>query len=131
MDEVEKRLREVSDACVKAYLEWHTRKKDAESREALQDAIHELRKVSARLEIEIAVSERDEMQSRPIPIPPHRATRKGGQDDDNGDNTGNFAEASPSSPQGGGGVPRHVLRRRSQHTGGGRGPGPGSGKSEE
>ncbi len=129
MDEVEKRLREISDACVKAYLEWHSKKKDAESREALQDAIHELRKVSARLEIEIAVSERDEMQSRPIPIPPHRATRKGGQDED--DNAGNFAETNHNVPQGGGGsaAPRHVLRRRSQHSGGGRGP--GQGKSDE
>jgi hypothetical protein len=125
MDEVEKRLREVSDVCVKAYLEWHSKKKDAESREALQDAIHELRKVSARLEIEIAVSERDEMQSRPIPIPPHRATRKGGQDDDEGDNAGNFAETSHNAP--GGGVPRQVLRRRSQH--GGRSHGPA--KSDE
>lgn len=127
MDEVEKRLREVSDTCVKAYLEWHHKKKDAESREALQDAIHELRKVSARLEIEIAVSERDEMQSRPIPIPPHRATRKGGQEDeDSGDTPGNFAEGErDNNMRSGGGVPRQVLRRRSQH-GGGRPQGPKS-----
>lgn len=120
MDDIEKRLRDVADNCVKAYLQWHTAKKDAESREVLQDAIHELRKVSARLEIEIAVSERDEMALRPIPIPPHRATRKRqGEDDDNGDNAGNFNEGGNG---GGGGerpaAPRHVLRRRSQHQGG-------------
>ncbi len=119
MDDIEKRLRDVADNCVKAYLQWHTAKKDAESREVLQDAIHELRKVSARLEIEIAVSERDEMALRPIPIPPHRATRKRqGEDDENGDNAGNFNEGG----NGGGGerpaAPRHVLRRRSQHQGG-------------
>ena len=119
MDEIERRLREVSDTCVKAYLDWQASKKDLGSREVLQDAIHELRKVSARLEIEIAVSEREEMQSRPIPIPPHRATRKGGvpEDDENSDSTGNLAE---SGGGGGSAAPRQVLRRRSQHHGGGR-----------
>lgn len=120
MDEIEKRLRDVADNCIKAYLAWHTAKKDAESRETLQDAIHELRKVSARLEVEIAVSERDEMALRPIPIPPHRATRKRqGEDDDSGDNAGNFN--GDSGNQGGGAqpsaAPRHVLRRRSQSQG--------------
>lgn len=122
MDEIEKRLRDVADNCIKAYLAWHTAKKDAESRETLQDAIHELRKVSARLEVEIAVSERDEMALRPIPIPPHRATRKRqGEDDDNGDNAGNFNSEGNGNSQGGGqpagGAPRHVLRRRSQSQG--------------
>ena len=126
MDEIEKRLREVADNCIKAYLDWHSAKKDAESRETLQDAIHELRKVSARLEIEIAVSERDEMALRPIPIPPHRATRKRqGEEEDNGDNAGNSADGNGNGgnhggSQGGGqgGAPRHVLRRRSQGPGG-------------
>ncbi|MGZ9109268.1 MAG: hypothetical protein ACXW4B_10680 [Micavibrio sp.] len=138
MEEIEKRLRDVSDACVKAYLEWHNAKKDAESRETLQDAIHEMRKVAARLEIEIAVSERDEMAMRPIPIPPHRATRKRqGEDDDNGDNAGNFNNDGGGNHQGGGErgpAPRHVLRRRSQHQGGGGGGHQGGGnrpKGEE
>ena len=118
MDDIEKRLREVADNCVNAYLQWNTAKKDAESREVLQDAIHELRKVSARLEIEIAVSERDEMAMRPIPIPPHRATRKRqNEDDDNGDNAGNSSDGNGDRPA----AQRHVLRRRSQHQGGGQG----------
>ncbi len=75
MDEIEKRLRDVSETCVKTYLAWIGKKRDPETREALQDAIHELRRVSARLEIKIAVSEREEMAARPIPIPPHRSTR--------------------------------------------------------
>ena len=127
MDEIEQRLRDVSEACVKAYLNWQSKKRDPESREMLQDAIHEIRKVSARLEIEIAVSERDEMASRPIPIPPHRATRKGSQgEDDEGDNAGNFSgEQQPPSSG-----PRQPLRRRSQHHGGGRG-GHGGGRPEE
>lgn len=128
MDEIEKRLRDVADACIKAFGEWHKSKKDAAAREALQDAIHEMRKVAARLEIEIAVSERDEMASRPIPIPPHRATRKGAsQDDDESDNAGNFAEGG-QQPSGGSGAARHGLRRRSHHHGGGGG---GGRKTEE
>lgn len=124
MDEVEKRLREIADTCLKAYQDWHGAKKNAESREVLQDAIHELRKVAARLEIEIAVSERDEMGARPIPIPPHRATRKrqGEDEDDNAGNFNNDGNGHGGNHQGGGqgqGQQRHVLRRRSQHQGGG------------
>jgi hypothetical protein len=118
MDEIEKRLRDVTDSCLKAYQEWHSSKKSAESRETLQDAIHELRKATARLEIDIAVSEREEMNQRPIPIPPHRATRKGRHDEDEGDNSGNSSSESEGNRQPGngpsGGAPRHVLRRRSQ-----------------
>lgn len=131
MDEIEKRLRDVSDSCVKAYLAWHDKKRDLDCREALQDAIHEMRKVTARLEIEIAVSEREEMASRPIPIPPHRATRKGSQqDDDESDNMGNFSGDSEGGQQGQGQGPRPPLRRRSHHHGGGgggRGPSRGEG----
>lgn len=90
MDEIEQRLRDVSDSCVKAYLAWAGNKKDPDLREDLQDAIHEMRKISARLEIEIAVNERGDMASRPIPTPPHRSTRKRGEEDgDNGNGNGN------------------------------------------
>lgn len=101
MDEIEQRLRDVSDSCVKAYLAWAGNKKDAELREELQDTIHELRKVSARLEIEIAVSERGEMVSRPISTPPHRSTRKRGDEDgDNGNGNGNGNGNSPGNSSG-------------------------------
>lgn len=76
MDEVEQRLRETSDNCIKAYEVWGKSRKNLEARETLQEAVHELRKVAARLEIEVAVSERDEMAQRPIPIPPHRSSRR-------------------------------------------------------
>lgn len=126
MDEIEKRLRDVSETCVKTYLAWIGKKRDPETREALQDAIHELRRVSARLEIEIAVSEREEMAARPIPIPPHRSTRKRQGDDDESDNTGNFNEDNSqqdqSAPrQSGGGGARNGLRPRRSHGGGGGG----------
>ncbi len=76
MDEVEKRLREASDNCFKFYEAWQKDKKDSSAREALQEAIHEMRKVSSRLEIEIAISESDQMTQKSIPIPPHRSSSK-------------------------------------------------------
>ena len=56
------------------------------------------------------------MNQRPIPIPPHRATRKGRNEEDESDNSGNESEGNrqPSNNAPGGGAPRHVLRRRSQ-----------------
>lgn len=75
MDETQQRLKDTAEACIKAYEVWGSSKKNAEAREQLQEAVHELRKVAARLEIEMAASERDEMTQRPIPVPPHRASR--------------------------------------------------------
>jgi hypothetical protein len=75
MDEILERLKTTSANCAEAYAGWSTSKKDGEKREALQNAVHELRKVSSRVEIEIAVSERDEQSRKAIPIPPHRASR--------------------------------------------------------
>ena len=80
MDEIEQRLRSTADDCIRAYETWGKSKKNAESRERLQEAVHELRKVAARLEIELAASERDEMTQRHIPIPPHRASRRRPED---------------------------------------------------
>lgn len=75
MDETLQRLKDTAAACIKAYEVWGASKKNAEAREALQETVHELRKVAARLEIEMASSERDETNQRQIPIPPHRASR--------------------------------------------------------
>lgn len=85
MEEVDKRLRETSDICIKAYDAWKDNRKNGEAREALQESVHELRKVASRLEIEVAVSERDEMTQKPIPVPSHRdAQRRGGNNEDRG-----------------------------------------------
>ena len=111
MSEIKKRLQEASDACLKCYETWDSDKKDSKVREELQESIHELRKVSSRLEIEIAVSERGKMSDSPIPIPTHRSTSKskGAVEsilpDDN--NTGNKKEGS----NGGGGSRRPRGRR--------------------
>lgn len=124
MDEIEKRLRETSDACFKSYEGWRKDQKNGEARESLQDAIHELRKVASRLEIELAVSERNEMAQRPIPIPPHRDAKHRSNDGDfesqrfEADNDGpNFNTAQGHSQQrsgaggGGGGMKRRMHRR--------------------
>jgi hypothetical protein len=125
MDEIEKRLREGSENCYNCYEAWKKAQKDSKAREALQEAIHELRKIASRLEIELAISERDEMAQRPIPIPPHRdAQRRGGQPQDNdaqpdfGNEEGSQRQGAqrPQGPRQGQGGPRR-LGRRSENQG--------------
>lgn len=128
MDEIETRLKEAAEDCIKAYESWSTQKKNPEARERLQEATHELRKVAARLEIEIAVSERDDMAQRPIPIPPHRSSNrrpgaggglpdfiKDGNSINDDDSSGNSSEPSGNNdrPQ------QHRSTQPRQGTGGG------------
>lgn len=98
-DEIKERLKETADHCVKSYEAWIKDKKDKGARNALQEAVHEMRKVASRLEIDLAVSERDQMTSNPIPVPPHRDARgrhqkpsNGPDAEENGDNKGNMSE---------------------------------------
>lgn len=136
MDEIETRLREAAENCIKAYESWSKQKKSPAEREKLQEATHELRKVAARLEIEIAVSERDDMTQRPIPIPPHRSSSRrpgglpdfiqGGNEDDNAgnmsaDGNNDRPQQSQRSPRQGGFQRRPV--RRPQGSAGGNGGG--------
>ncbi len=128
MDEIEKRLREGSENCYNCYETWRKNKKDIKGIEGLQEAIHELRKIASRLEIELAISERDEMAQRPIPIPPHRDAQRRGAPQEGGDfqdfNEDNFNQQQPPRgprPQhsgGGGGGHRRRLGRRSEGGGG-------------
>lgn len=75
MEDIKKRLKESTDACLKSYEVWDEQK-GTENREALQESIHELRKVASRLEIQIAISERESMSEKPLPIPSHRSNSK-------------------------------------------------------
>jgi len=100
MDEIEKRLRDTSEHCYNCYDTWQKNKKDSKAREDLNEAVHELRKVASRLEIELAVSERDEMASKPIPIPPHRASKRRGKNQDNEADEGNDAPQAGNSDPG-------------------------------
>lgn len=80
MDDVQQRLTETVKTTLESYEAWSKDKSKDETREALNEAVHELRKVASRVEIEIAVSERDEQSRNPIPIPPHRSKKPGNGD---------------------------------------------------
>ncbi len=118
MDEIEKRLREGSENCYNNYEAWKKNQKDGTAREALQESIHELRKIASRLEIELAISERDEMAQRPIPIPPHRDAQRRGQPQDMdaqpdfGNDDGQQRGPRPQHGGGGGGGGQGQHRRR-------------------
>jgi hypothetical protein len=75
MDDIGKRLRETADRCIKAYEGWSAKQSASGAREELLEAVHELRRVASRVEVEVAVAERDEMAASPLSIPPHRAAR--------------------------------------------------------
>ncbi len=107
MDDIQKRLKETSDSCLESYEKWTGSKKDSDAREALRESIHEVRKVASRLEIEMAVSERDEAGVKPLPVPPHRSYKNKaaqGQDD------GNRQPARNDGPK----PPRNRKPRKSQ-----------------
>ncbi len=105
MDEVAQRLKETSDACMKAYDTWSKAQSNVEHREALAESVHELRKVASRLEIQMAVSERDESVAERISIPEHKARKRRGpevSDDDVGnsnDDGGNGGNRSGGNGQ--------------------------------
>lgn len=79
MSEVKERLQTTATTCLETYDAWVNDSKDNAKREALQDAIHEVRKVMSRLEIDMAVSDRDN-SGRPLPIPEHRSSPQGGDE---------------------------------------------------
>ncbi len=76
MDDIQTRLQQTSKNCLEAYEAWEKNKTNGKAQEGLHVAIHELRKVCSRLEIELAISERDQVVSRPLPIPAHRSANK-------------------------------------------------------
>jgi transposase-like protein len=75
LDAVEARLRETARGCLAAYRGWRQAPGES-SIQTLSDAVHELRKALARVEIDMSASRRDEQAIRPIPIPAHRASRR-------------------------------------------------------
>ncbi len=101
MEDIQTRLQETSQNCLKAFAEWEGKKKDRKAQEDLHSAIHELRKVSSRLEIELAMSERDQVTSKPLPIPAHRSNSKGVKAQGDNDFAGNKGapESKPKVPE--------------------------------
>lgn len=120
MDEIKQRLTEASEACIKTYEAWRGKTTDHSARESLQEAVHELRKVAARLEIELAVSDRKQHGNEPIPIPSHRASRRPAQgaDTDMGEDDNRANRLPPQGGQGGGQRrPVHIRRPQSDNPG--------------
>ncbi|WP_247886908.1 hypothetical protein [Azospirillum sp. SYSU D00513] len=75
VDAVEGRLRETARGCLSAYRSWRQQPGEG-SIQALSEAVHELRKALARIEIDMSASRREEQAIRPIPIPAHRTSRR-------------------------------------------------------
>ncbi|WP_448206222.1 hypothetical protein [Azospirillum sp. sgz302134] len=75
VDAVEARLRDTARGCLTAYRGWRQQPGEA-SIQALSEAVHELRKALARIEIDMSASRREEQALRPIPIPAHRTARR-------------------------------------------------------
>lgn len=130
MDEIKQRLQENSQTCLTCYEKWAGDKKNGAARESLLESIHELRKVASRLEIELAVSERNENAQKRIPIPPHRDARpgkndrsqgKGAQGERQGDTKGEAnaqkANREPAQEQSDGAGEKPSQRRRSSGAG--------------
>lgn len=103
MDDIQTRLKETSQNCLVAHEAWDAKKQDKKAQEDLHSAIHELRKVSSRLEIELAVSERDKATSKPLPIPSHKSSNKGAGvsilDDANSSDGGSHTVVQKSAPR--------------------------------
>jgi hypothetical protein len=81
MDDIKQRLQETSQNCFTTFEAWSTDKKSEQLQEDLQNAIHELRKVTSRLEIEVAVNERSKVSQNSMDIPSHRS--RGGRGNGN------------------------------------------------
>ncbi len=66
----DERMDLAAKACAEAYRVWKSGEGDVQS---LGDTIHELRKVIARMEIEVSASRKEEQ--RPIPLPSYRRSQ--------------------------------------------------------
>lgn len=114
MSEVKDRLKEAAQNCIESYDAWGGEKKSPDGRETLQESIHELRKVISRLEIEIAISERDNSKGKPLPIPSHRSQGKKEVVHESILPDGGHTESNNGKPSGGGrsgGAKRPRTRR--------------------
>lgn len=108
---VQERLQNTVAHCMSCYDAWKSDSKNVEARQQLEESVHELRKVTSRIEIELAISDRNNSSLKPMPIPPHRSSKpkpakkltrenmsnpnkNNGNSGDNGDNADNKAAAA-------------------------------------
>lgn len=69
------RMTVAASRAAEAYTAWKTNPGEV-GMQSLAEALHDLRKVIARMEIEMSASRKQEHAARPIPIPYHRAQRR-------------------------------------------------------
>ena len=72
-EETAMRLQETAAKCLSSLDAWNKDLNNREARETLLDAVHELRKVTSRLEIDIAMNDRKVTNAKPMPIPEHKS----------------------------------------------------------
>jgi len=70
------RLQETAAKCLSSLDAWNTDLKNTTARESLLEAVHELRKVTSRLEIDIAMNDRQVVNAKPLPVPAHKSKMK-------------------------------------------------------
>ncbi len=75
-DKTEERFAQCSESCFHAYQAWEAEQLCSEKRDLLRKSLHAMRKVLARVEIEMALSESKERAKNPMPIPTHRTKNK-------------------------------------------------------
>jgi len=71
--ETAQRLQETAAKCLSSLNAWNDDLKNMDARETLLEAVHELRKVTSRLEIDIALNDRKVVNAKPIPVPEHKS----------------------------------------------------------
>lgn len=75
IDETEARLRKAARALLKHYRDWRgSSDQPVENRAKLGTALHDLRKVMARIDMDISIEASRENAQKPIPLPRHRNT---------------------------------------------------------
>lgn len=67
------RLQEAAAKCLSTLDAWNKDLSNNDAREALLETVHELRKVTSRLEIDIAMNDRKALNAKPIPVPEHKS----------------------------------------------------------
>lgn len=118
MDEVGKRLHEAAEKCIKSYEAWQADKKNLPARESLNETLHELRRATAALEIDMIREERLSGSARPMPTPGHRAMRGRGDEDEGGNANDDIGNRGGGGDEGGSSSGGH--ERGPRRSGGGR-----------
>lgn len=67
------RLQEAAAKCLSSLDAWNKDLNNETARDTLLESVHELRKVTSRLEIDIAMNDRQVTNAKPLPLPEHKS----------------------------------------------------------